>query len=94
MTADLSAKKIGLLEENPCVTELEKYFFKQDIKVQNRKKWIKWNESKCERFVLQRTQLGKWKCKPQIMRKHLQTVYLTKDYINSIFSFEKIYIYI
>lgn len=41
MTADLSAKKIGLLEENPCVTELEKYFFKQDTKVQNRKKWIK-----------------------------------------------------
>ena len=42
MTADLSAKKIGLLEENPCVTELEKYFFKQDTKVQNRKKLIKW----------------------------------------------------
>ena len=27
------------------------------------------------------------------MRKHLQTMYLTKEYINSIFSFEKIYIY-
>ena len=91
MTVDLSTKKISLLEENPCVTELERYFLKQDKKGQDRKKKrIIWHESKCEMFALQRAQLGKWKCKPQIMRKYLQTVYLTKDYINSIFSFEKI----
>lgn len=29
-------------------------------------------------FALQKTQLGKLKCKPQTMRKYLQTLFLTK----------------